>query len=210
MFTGKAAEIAFAAIKERTKTPPDDIYVNSKTKEVVVNSTEDKFDRVFVDGKLQYTADKGKVLPKYQKWGFRIYDYDGPEGVGDGSFWGALLLLGGEKIGSWLYEGVSGWFAKRMASSVIENLIPEGNLANHLFKGTDKLLDNAVNRALIQESSNGTSLGVDQYGKSWFMGVDEVGRNVYSYAQHGIVRGAGYATMSAEEMIVKYNLKLLK
>lgn len=61
--------------------PENDIHVSSKSKDVVVNKTEDSFDRVFMDGKLQYIADKGKVLPKYQKWGFNIYYNDGPKGV---------------------------------------------------------------------------------------------------------------------------------
>ena len=35
-----------------------------------------------------------------------------PEGVGDGSFSGALVWLGGERLGSWAFSGISGWAAK--------------------------------------------------------------------------------------------------
>lgn len=52
------------------------------------------------------------------------------------------------------------------------NIIPEGKLANHLFRGVNKLVDNPANRTLIQKIANGKPLGVDAYGKSWYMGVD--------------------------------------
>lgn len=87
------------------------------------------------------------------------------------------------------------------------NLIPEGNLANHLFKGAGKLADNPTSRALIKKIGNGKSLGVDTYGKSWYMGVDGAGKSVYTYTQNGVVKGAGYATMTPAEMIAKYGLK---
>src|SRR5690606_5650232 len=45
------------------------------------------------------------------------------------------------------------------------NLIPEGKLANHFFKGAGKLADNPANRTLIQKIANGKPLGVDAYGK---------------------------------------------
>ncbi len=51
------------------------------------------------------------------------------------------------------------------------------------------------------------SLGADVYGKSWYMGVDGAGKSVYSYTQNGVVKGAGYATMTPAEMITKYGLK---
>jgi RHS repeat-associated protein len=87
------------------------------------------------------------------------------------------------------------------------NLIPEGKLANHLFKGAGKLADNPANRTLIQNIANSKALGVDAFGKSWHMGLDGAGKSIYTYTQNGVVKGAGYATMSAEQMILKYGLK---
>lgn len=89
----------------------------------------------------------------------------------------------------------------------VMNLIPEGKLANHLFKGAGKLADNPSNRTLIQNLANGKALGVDAYGKSWYMGLDGAGKSIYTYTQNGVIKGAGYATMTAEQMILKYGLK---
>ena len=55
--------------------------------------------------------------------------------------------------------------------------------------------------------ANGKSLGVDSFGKSWYMGIDESGKSIYTYTQNGIVKGAGYTTMTTEQMILKYGLK---
>jgi RHS repeat-associated protein len=87
------------------------------------------------------------------------------------------------------------------------NLIPEGKLANHLFKGAGKLADNPANRTLIQNISNGKALGVDAFGKSWYTGLDAAGKSIYSYGQNGIIKGAGYMNMTPAEMIIKYGLK---
>jgi hypothetical protein len=86
------------------------------------------------------------------------------------------------------------------------NLIPEGKLANHLFKGAGKLADNSANRILIQNISNGTPLVVDKFGKNWYRGLDATGNGIYSYTQNGIVKGAGYTNLSAAEMIIKYGV----
>jgi len=93
------------------------------------------------------------------------------------------------------------------AAKGVTNLIPEGKLANHLFKGAGKLADNPANRTLIQNLVNGKPLGVDAFGKSWYMGLDGAGKSIYTYTQNGVVKGAGYATMTAEQMILKYGLK---
>jgi hypothetical protein len=87
------------------------------------------------------------------------------------------------------------------------NTIPEGALANHLFKGTGKLADTPANRVLIQEISNGKSLGIDSYGKAWYSGVDASGNSIYAYAKNGYVKGAGYMNMMPAEMIARYGLK---
>lgn len=67
-----------------------------------------------------------------------------------------------------------------VAAMGVTNLIPEGKLANHLFKGAGKLADTPANRTLIQKISNGKPLGVDQYGKVWHTGVDVAGKPVRS------------------------------
>lgn len=80
-------------------------------------------------------------------------------------------------------------------------------MANHLFKGNGKLVDNPANRTLIQKIANGKPIGVDAYGKSWYVGVDDAGKSVYSYTQNGVVKGAGYATMTPSEIIATFGLK---
>lgn len=99
--------------------------------------------------------------------------------------------------------------AKRRSGAIggITNVIPEGSFANHLFVGVGKLADNPANRALLLKISNGKPIGVDPFGKSWYMGVDGGGKSVYTYTQNGVVKGAGYATMTRAEMIAKFNLK---
>ncbi|MCZ2101159.1 MAG: hypothetical protein LC107_06445 [Chitinophagales bacterium] len=87
------------------------------------------------------------------------------------------------------------------AAKVVTNLIPEGKLANHLFKGAGKLADNPANRTLIQKIANGKPLVVDKFGKSWYRGVDAAGNGVYSYTQNGIVKGAGYTNFNNEQLI---------
>jgi RHS repeat-associated protein len=188
------------------KSDDDNVGVNTKTKQVTVEKTNDNFDMVSVDGAKPTKNDqKGKTVEEYKKKGYWVGN--APEGVGDGAFWGAALWLGGAKLGSWLVRGVAGLFVEAAAEEVVTNLIPEGELANHLFKGAGKLADNAANRALIQTISNGNALGVDAFGKSWYSGVDAAGKSIYSYTQNGVVKGAGYMTMTPAEMIIKYGLK---
>ena len=92
-------------------------------------------------------------------------------------------------------------------TKTVTNIVPQGNLANHLFKGVGKLADNPANRTQIQKISNGKALVVDAYGKTWYRGVDAAGKGVYSYTQNGVVKGAGYTDLSAAEMIIKYSKK---
>ena len=126
----------------------------------------------------------------------------GLEGAKEG-----ILFIFGEwalvKVGTWAVR----WVRVSRAAKGVTNLMPKGKLANHLFKGAGKLADNPANRTLIQKIANGKPLGVDAYGKSWYMGVDDAGKSVYTYTQNGIVKGAGYATMTPAEMIAKYGLK---
>lgn len=115
----------------------------------------------------------------------------------------------GNSIESWLiplppiFRGIKLARAARMAT----NVIPEGKLANHLFKGMNKLADTPSNRVLISRISNSRSIGMDPYGKVWYSGADASGNLIYTYTQNGIVKGAGYMNMTVEEMIIKYGLK---
>jgi hypothetical protein len=124
------------------------------------------------------------------------------------TFGNILLLYGGQEIK--VGDGVKAPFKSTYKVAVakgVNNIIPEGSLASHLFKGAGKLVDNPANRALIEEISNGKALGVDKYGKAWFTGVGAAGKSIYTYTQNGVVKGAGYMSMTAEEMITKYGLK---
>jgi hypothetical protein len=116
-----------------------------------------------------------------------------------------LFFLPLPKLGifNWVKSGYRTFFATKG----VTNLIPEGKLANHLFKGAGKLADTPANRTLIEKISNGKPLGVDQYGKAWYIGVDAAGKPIYSYTQNGVVKGAGYMNMTPAEMITKYGLK---
>jgi RHS repeat-associated protein len=99
---------------------------------------------------------------------------------------------------------VKGWF-----SFGAKNIIPEGKLGNHLFSsvsGRVKLLDTAANRALITKISNGRSLGVDAYGKSWYAKNLSNGQQIYSYSQNGIIKGAGVNSQYVD-LVARYGLK---
>ncbi len=116
-----------------TDNPDNDITVNTKTKEAVVVKTDDNFDRVSVDGKINYIANQGTGADKFKQWGFHITNSKSPKGVGDGSFWGALLWLGGEKLGSLVFSRLSGLFA----GSATEAVSAEGAVwAQKTFSGT--------------------------------------------------------------------------
>ena len=86
------------------------------------------------------------------------------------------------------------------------NIIPEGKLGNHLFKGVDKLLDTPANRQLITQISNEKSLGIDVYGKNWFAKNLSNGKQIYSYSKDGIIKGAGINDEFVD-LISRYNLK---
>jgi len=40
-------------------------------------------------------------------------------------------------------------------------------------------------------------------------GSDGSGKSVYTYTQNGVVKGAGYSTMTPAEMIAKYGFKVM-
>src|SRR5690554_6183651 len=132
-----------------------------------------------------------------------------------GSYYDDMRRLGWDEFGQYMFiTTFTGLLIKVPAGMVfgnaakgVTNVIPEGKLANHLFKGAGKLADTPANRTLIQKISNGKSLGVDQYGKTWYTGVDAAGKPIYSYTQNGVVKGAGYMNMTPAEMITKYGLK---
>ena len=87
------------------------------------------------------------------------------------------------------------------------NRIPEGKKGNHLFKGANKLQDTPSNRALIEDISNSSLLGKDQYGKSWHARNLDNGTQIYSYSRNGIIKGAGINNTPVN-IVERYNLKL--
>lgn len=116
------------------------------------------------------------------------------------------FVRGAAELSALKWDGIAST-VKGLFSFGSKNIIPEGKLANHLFKGVGKLADNPTNRTLIQNISNGKPLVVDAFGKSWYRGLDDAGKAIYTYGQNGVVKGAGYTNLSAAEMILKYSPK---
>ena len=124
----------------------------------------------------------------------------------DGAYIGGKIFKPVAGLIGKAWEKAFGKVATGAATEGLTNMIPEGKLANHLFKGANKLADNLNNRSLISEISNGRALGVDNYGKSWFAKTLSDGRQIYTYAKDGIIKGAG---INPEEIdiVKRYNLK---
>ncbi|HWK02413.1 MAG TPA: RHS repeat-associated core domain-containing protein [Puia sp.] len=100
----------------------DHITVNTKNKQATVHKTNDNFDMVSVDGADAVKVDeKGKTEADLKKQGYWVVH--GPEGVGDGSFWGALIYLGGAKLSKWVFGGIAGLFAESAASKALSSQI---------------------------------------------------------------------------------------
>lgn len=93
--------------------------------------------------------------------------------------------------------------------STSRNLIPEGNFANHLFKGANKLADTPQNRKLIEQISNGKTLGFDKHGKSWYAKTMPDGTQIYTYSQNGVVKGAGIND-TVVDIVARYELRMLR
>jgi len=119
------------------------------------------------------------------------------------------------KLGSWGFRTIAGnqvvgGAAKALKTTRVVkgvgNMIPKGNLANHLFKGVNKLADTAANRALIIKISNGVPLGIDKYGKLWYAKTLKDGTQIYTYTRNGIVKGAGI-NKTPVNIIKRYGLK---
>ena len=181
----------------------DRIKIDTKSKRAYVLKTNEPFDMVSIDGAPETKREKGWFNESnYEASGYSVFH---PQGVGMGAVDDAIITIAGAKVLGWFFGRIGSWWAGRAAG--VTNLIPEGELANHLFKGAGKLADNPANRTLIQNLANGKPLGFDAYGKSWYMGLDGAGKSIYTYTQYGVVKGAGYATMTAEQMIIKYGLK---
>ena len=128
------------------------------------------------------------------------------------SYYGGSPPIPGRSSILKIFKNIPSWiksfkYGMNFAAKGGGNVIPKGKLANHLFKGSGKLVDNPANRTLISRISNGKPLVVDEFGKSWFRGVDASGRGIYSYTQNGIVKGSGYTNLSAAEIIAKYSVK---
>ena len=82
----------------------------------------------------------------------------------------------------------------------------EGKLANHLFKGPGKLASTPDNRNSVTKISNGKSIEVNAYGKSWYAKTLGNGTRIYSYTQNGIIKGAGIK-QTPVNIIARYGLK---
>ena len=102
----------------------DDILVNSKTKKAEVHKTDDNFDMVSTDGGKAVKVEKGKTLADLTKDGYSVTN--APQGVGDGSFWGALIALGGAKLGKWIAGGFAGWFATSASEATVTEMTTVG------------------------------------------------------------------------------------
>ena len=90
--------------------------------------------------------------------------------------------------------------------STSRNLIPEGSLANHLFKGANKLADTPQNRKIIEQISNRKTLGVDKYGKNWYAKTMPDGTQIYTYSQNGVIKGAG-VNDTVVDIVARYGLR---
>ena len=54
--------------------------------------------------------------------------------------------------------------------------------------------------------SNGKKIGIDKYGKTWYAKTLSNGKQIYTYTQNGIVKGAGI-NEKAVDIIQRYGLK---
>ena len=72
--------------------------------------------------------------------------------------------------------------------------LPKDKAINHIFSGkSGKLIDTVKNRRIIENLTNNVSnyLGKDVYGKCWYAKTLKSGKQIYSYVQNGIIKGAG-------------------
>jgi len=118
----------------------------------------------------------------------------------------AVLIVDGVAGLSAVKWGGTKLFVKGLFGAEIKNVMLEGKLANHLFKGEGKLLDTPSNRAFITKVSNGKSIGIDAYGKSWYCKTLSNGKQIYTYTQNGIIKGAGINQVPID-IISRYGLK---
>jgi len=107
----------YQAPSENKEGDDDIVKVNTKTKEVQVDKTNDAADYVSIDGSKLVEAPKGVTEAEYKKKGFAIWH---PEGVGDGSFWGALIWLTGEKLTKWAFGGIASLWSGRAAAKTAQ------------------------------------------------------------------------------------------
>jgi len=90
----------------------DFIVINTKTKTYTVVRNGDNYDLVYIDGARSVKVnEQGTTEVNLKKNGYSLGS-SGPQGVGDGSFWGAVIWLGGQKLGSWVFGGIGSLFAR--------------------------------------------------------------------------------------------------
>jgi len=120
----------------------DDILVNSKTHKAEVHKTDDNFDVVYTDNQKPVNKPKGQTIADLKAQGYSIQN--APEGVGDGSFWGAAVWLAGAKLGSWVFGGIARWFAPTAADI----------LASRIAAMAEELGIKSGQKALSEESAD--------------------------------------------------------
>jgi hypothetical protein len=77
-------------------------------------------------------------------------------------------------------------------------------------KGNRKLLDTPAHRELIEKVSNGTVVVTDTHGSSYYLGLDEAGKKIYTRVHSGIVKGSGYNDFLTLDDFIKYALTKIK
>lgn len=169
--------------------------------------------------KLDHTGEVAETVFDVASIGYSSYEFSNDPSLENGLFlvWdvaaaalpfvpGSYVARGGRAVSKVVTQTAGKVDGVLNAAKGVRNVIPEGKLANHLFKGANKLADTPANRALIQKISNGKPLGVDQYGKSWFAKILDNGTQIYTYTRNGVVKGAG-TNQTPVDIIARYGLK---
>lgn len=92
------------------------------------------------------------------------------------------------------------------------NRLQVGSKANHVFsarkrnEGKGKFKDSPWSRRIMEKVANGRLLGVDPHGKQWFLKTLPSGKQIYAYAENGIIKGGGY-NLKPRDLIIEKGLK---
>ncbi|WP_310557556.1 hypothetical protein [Flavobacterium sp.] len=168
-----------------TETVPyDDIIINTKKKSTSFVRTNDKFDRVFKDGKFVGKTTKGFAETLFKEKGKLHTETSHPEGVGMGAVDGAIIFL--------LTAGTSRVFS--LLSSVFKSAT---------VKVVTNVTANIAVNATTQYIANGRNIGDINMFEAGLSGVPRIGRGLmgelapvvigetFSYSANNIKRGDG-------------------